>query len=106
MSATPRRGFPRRSSVRRMDGVVSLRNVNVGDFVGEMGAKPMFRIVDNRILDLTVTVPSGEMGALRIGPALTFSTDALPGKVFHGKSHVHQPDGERSGSVGEGGGRG
>jgi RND family efflux transporter MFP subunit len=68
-----------------MDGMVSLRNVNVGDFVGEMGAKPMFRIVDNRVLDLTVTVPSGEMAALRPGQLLTFSTDALPGRTFSGK---------------------
>ena len=68
-----------------MDGMVSLRNVNVGDFVGEMGAKAMFRIVDNRVLDLTVTVPSGEMAALRPGQLITFSTDALPGKIFSGK---------------------
>jgi RND family efflux transporter MFP subunit len=68
-----------------MDGMVSLRNVNVGDFVGEMGAKSMFRIVDNRVLDLTVTVPSGEMVSLRPGQLITFSTDALPGKTFSGK---------------------
>jgi RND family efflux transporter MFP subunit len=68
-----------------VNGVVFLRNVNVGDFVGEMGAKPMFRIVDNRILDLTVTVPSGEMAAIRVGQPLTFSTDALPNKAFTGK---------------------
>jgi len=74
-----------------MDGVVSLRNVNVGDFVGEMGAKPMFRIVDNSILDLTVTVPSGEMGAVRVGQPLTFSTDALPGKTFAGKVKFINP---------------
>ena len=67
------------------DGMVSLRNVNVGDFVGEMGAKAMFRIVDNRVLDLTVTIPSGEMASLRPGQLLTFSTDALPGKTFSGK---------------------
>ncbi len=68
-----------------MEGRVYLRNVNVGDFVGEMGAKPMFRIVDNRLLDLTVTVPSGEMAALRVGQALSFSTDALPGQTFNGR---------------------
>jgi len=67
------------------EGMVSWRNVNVGDFVGEMGAKPMFRIVDNRLLELTVTVPSGEMGAVRLGQAVTFSTDAIPGKIFTGK---------------------
>jgi RND family efflux transporter MFP subunit len=74
-----------------LDGVVSLRNANVGDFVGEMGAKPMFRIVDNSILDLTVTVPSGEMGAVRVGQPLTFSTDALPGKTFSGKVKFINP---------------
>lgn len=74
-----------------MDGVVSLRNVNVGDFVGEMGAKPMFRIVDNSILDLTVNVPSGEMGSVHVGQPLTFSTDALPGKTFSGKVKFINP---------------
>ena len=68
-----------------LDGMVSFRNVNVGDFVGEMGAKPMFRIVDTRILELTVTAPSSEMGAVRIGQTLYFSTDAFPGKNFVGK---------------------
>jgi len=68
-----------------MDGMVSLRNVNVGDFVGELGGKAMFRVVDNRTLDLTVTVPSLEMAAVRVGQPLTFSTDALPNKVFTGK---------------------
>jgi len=68
-----------------IEGVVYLRNVNVGDFVGEMGGKPMFRIVDNRVLELTVNVPSGDMAVLRVGQPLTFSTDALPGRVFTGK---------------------
>jgi membrane fusion protein (multidrug efflux system) len=68
-----------------MNGVVSLRNVNVGDFVGEMGAKPMFRIVDNRVLELIVTVPSGQMGSVRVGQPLTFSTAAIPGESFQGK---------------------
>jgi RND family efflux transporter MFP subunit len=67
-----------------LDGMVSFRNVNVGDFVGEMGAKPMFRIVDTRILELTVTAPSSEMGAVRVGQPLHFSSDAFPGRDFVG----------------------
>jgi RND family efflux transporter MFP subunit len=75
-----------KSSIRSpVNGMVAARNVNVGDFVGEMGGKPMFRIVDNRILELTVTVPSGEMAAVQVGQPLTFSTDALPNRVFTGK---------------------
>lgn len=63
-------------------GVVSQRNVNVGDLAGE---KVLFHIVDNRVLNLTVTVPSAEMEAVRPGQVLTFSSDALPGKVFSGQ---------------------
>jgi len=69
-----------------IDGVVSFRGVNVGDMVGEMGSqKIMFKIIDTRLLDLTVTVPSVEMGVVRVGLPLTFSTDAIPGKNFTGK---------------------
>jgi RND family efflux transporter MFP subunit len=45
----------------------------------------MFRIIDSRILDLTVTVPSGEMASVHVGQPLTFSTDALPRKTYTGK---------------------
>lgn len=66
-----------------MDGVVALRDVNVGDLVGEAGSsRILFRIVDNRLLDLTMTVPSNEMDRLRLGQSVLFSTDALPGKTF------------------------
>jgi RND family efflux transporter MFP subunit len=68
-----------------IDGVVSLRNCNVGDLVGEIGAKCMFRLINTRILELTVTVPSSEMGGIRIGQSLSFTTDAIPGKTFTGK---------------------
>jgi len=69
-----------------MEGVVSFRGVNVGDLVGEAGSqKIMFKMIDTRILDLTVTVPSVEMGMVRVGLPLTFSTDAIPGKTFTGK---------------------
>lgn len=83
-----------------MDGVVSSRGVNVGDLVGEVGSpKVMFRIIDPRILDLTVTVPSGEMGWVRVGQPLIFSTDAPPGKNFTGKVMFINPlvnDSDRS----------
>ena len=69
-----------------MEGVVSSRGVSIGDLVGEAGSqKIMFKIIDTRILDLTVTVPSVEMGMVRVGLPLTFSTDAIPGETFTGK---------------------
>lgn len=72
-----------KSTIRSpMNGVISQRNMNVGDLTGD---RVIFHIVDNRLLDLTVTVPSGETGKIRVGQPLTFSTDSLPGKTFTGK---------------------
>lgn len=69
-----------------LDGVVALRGVNVGDLAGEMGSpRLMFQVVDNRILDLTVTVPSAKMDQIRLHQPLAFTTDALPGREFMGK---------------------
>lgn len=71
--------------VAPIDGIVSERRANVGDLVGEAGANQLlFHIVDNRVLNLTVSVPSAEMGGLRRGQPLEFTTDALPGKTFRG----------------------
>ena len=54
---------------RLLDGVVALRTVNVGDRLENMGNNtPAFRIVDNRLLDLTFTVPSTEMSKVQIVP--------------------------------------
>ncbi len=72
------------------DGVVAARLVNVGEVVGEM-QKVVFRVVDNRLLDLTVTVPSADMAAVRVGQALTFATDAVPGRTFTGKVKFINP---------------
>jgi RND family efflux transporter MFP subunit len=66
------------------DGTVAERLVNVGDLVGEM-QKVVFRVVDNRLLELTATVPSASMAPLRTGLPLVFSTDAFPGRGFRGK---------------------
>jgi membrane fusion protein (multidrug efflux system) len=66
------------------DGVVAFRGVNVGDRVESMGGGPMFRIVDNRVLDLTVTVPSSRLASLRVGEELQFTSDAAPGRTFTG----------------------
>jgi RND family efflux transporter MFP subunit len=69
-----------------MDGVVAFRGVNVGDRVENMGGNtPLFRIVDNRVLDLTVSVPSTRLAEVKVGQAIEFSTDAVPGRTFTGK---------------------
>jgi RND family efflux transporter MFP subunit len=67
-----------------IDGVVALRGVNVGNMVESGGAKVLFTIVDNRLLDLTMTVPSNHMGVLKIGQSIRFTTTAFPEEIFTG----------------------
>jgi membrane fusion protein, multidrug efflux system len=68
-----------------MEGVVASRTVNPGDFIENMGSpKPMFRIVDNRSLELTVAVPSSEIASVQLGQPLSFTSDAVPGRTFQG----------------------
>lgn len=75
-----------------IDGVVALRNVNVGDYVENMGnPPPMFRVVDNRTLELTANVASARMAELKVGQPFAFTSDAFPGKEFAGKVSFINP---------------
>ncbi len=76
-----------------LDGVVALRDVNVGDLASDAAAgKPIFRIVDSRLLNLTVNVPSVDSARVRIGQRLEFSVDSLPGKSFSGRVMYVNPE--------------
>ncbi len=76
-----------------LDGVVALRDVNVGDLASDAAAgKPIFRVVDNRVLNLTVTVPSADSARVKVGQPLEFTVDALPGKTFSGKVMFINPE--------------
>ena len=68
-----------------MDGVLAMRAVNVGDRVENMGGNTLFRIVDTRLLDLTVSVPSTRLARIRLGQPLVFDTDSVPGRTFTGR---------------------
>ncbi len=68
-----------------LDGVVAERTVSPGDFVENMSGPPMFRVVDNRLFDLTVSVPSSQIHRVAPGQALRFTTDAVPGRTFEGR---------------------
>ena len=75
-----------------IDGVISKRTVNVGDYVENMGnPPPMFRIVDARILELVASVPSARIAELKVGQRLDFSSDALPGQEFAGQVSFVNP---------------
>lgn len=76
-----------------LDGVVALRDVNIGDLTSDAAAgKPIFRIVDNRLLNLTVTVPSVDSARVKAGQPLEFSVDSIPGKKFSGKVMFINPE--------------
>lgn len=77
--------------VSPMDGVVAYRGVSAGDRVENMGGGPMFKLVDNRVLDLTVTVPSTRSGAVKVGQPLRFFVDAQPGRRFEGQVRFINP---------------
>lgn len=67
-----------------IDGVVAMRAINVGDLSGvDAGGKVIFRIVDNRTLDLTVTVPARDLARVEVGQILEFSSDGRP-ETFRG----------------------
>ena len=73
-----------------IDGVVSYRGADVGDYVENMGAPALFRVVDNRLLDLTVTVPAARSSRLAVGQPLAFTTEAVPGRTFRGAiAHIN-----------------
>ena len=73
-----------------IDGVVSYRGADVGDYVENMGAPALFRVVDNRLLDLTVTVAAARSSRLAVGQTVTFTTEAVPGRTFTGAiAHIN-----------------
>jgi RND family efflux transporter MFP subunit len=76
-----------------IDGIVALRDVNVGDLASDAAAgKPIFRIVDNRLLNLTVTVSSADSARIRTGQPVEFTVDAQPGRTFTGRVMFINPE--------------
>jgi RND family efflux transporter MFP subunit len=73
------------------DGLIAFRGVNVGDRVESMGSSdPMFEVVDDRVLELTMTVPSTRLGDIRVGQAIEFTVDSVPDRTFIGRmTHVN-----------------
>ena len=91
-----RQGMARQAKglvVAPIDGTVALRDVNVGDLASDAAAaKPIFRIVDNRVLNLTVTVSSVDSGRIKVGQPLEFTVDSQPGRAFAGKVMFINPE--------------
>lgn len=62
------------------DGIVSQKLVSVGQYLKDNMA--IMTLVKTNPMRLRVEVPETASGVVRVGTLLTFTTDAIPGKVF------------------------
>lgn len=70
------------------DGVITLRNVEVGTLVSEgsgTGARELFRMVQVQSLRLHVPVPESSVPSIKLGMDTTLSVGAYPGQMFGAK---------------------
>ncbi|WP_417473745.1 efflux RND transporter periplasmic adaptor subunit [Luteimonas mephitis] len=70
------------SVVAPISGVVASRSIKPGNFV--QINTPIFRIVDDSRLELTLNVPEREIATLKAGQPVKLQVDALPGQSFDG----------------------
>jgi RND family efflux transporter MFP subunit len=67
------------------DGVVTVRNINLGSYVGPSGGggnQPLLVIEDHKRLRLVISVPENFTGALNNKSEVTFTVKALQGEKF------------------------
>jgi membrane fusion protein (multidrug efflux system) len=68
--------------VAPISGVIASRSIKPGNFV--QINTPIFRIVDDSRLELTLNVPEREIATLKAGQPVELQVDALPGQSFDG----------------------
>jgi membrane fusion protein (multidrug efflux system) len=68
--------------VAPISGVIASRSIKPGNFV--QINTPIFRIVDDSRLELTLNVPEREIATLKAGQPVNLQVDALPGQSFAG----------------------
>jgi RND family efflux transporter MFP subunit len=71
--------------VAPFDGVVTVRNVDVGDLVrADNGGTPLLSIDQDNILRITVNVPQNDAVGVKPGVQAAITVPQLPGKTFGG----------------------
>jgi len=70
-----------------LDGVVVLRNVDVGQTVAaSLQAPTLFTIAqDLRVMEVYTTVDQADIGRIRVGQNSSFTVDSYPGRTFSGQ---------------------
>jgi len=66
------------------DGVITLRNVDVGALVSS-GSTMLYRIAQTATLRTFVNVPQAAANAVRVGQAATLTVSNFPGRTFQGR---------------------
>lgn len=66
-------------------GIITKRNIVVGSLVGTPGEKPLFELVNNKLLRLRVAVPEVYTNAILAGGTGDLTTRALPESKFKAK---------------------
>jgi membrane fusion protein, multidrug efflux system len=64
------------------DGIITVRNLNIGDIVGINSLKPLFEVENNRVLRIRVAVPEEMTGNELVSKEVNFSVSAFPGQKF------------------------
>ena len=69
-----------------LDGVIVLRNIDVGQTVAaSLQAPTLFTIAqDLRVMEVHTTVDQADIGRIRVGQGATFTVDSYPGRTFQG----------------------
>jgi HlyD family secretion protein len=70
------------------NGVITVRNVHVGDFIRDAqhgGALPLLRVERTDVLRVVIQVPDREVPYTDVGDAAEIAIDALPNRIFKGK---------------------
>jgi membrane fusion protein, multidrug efflux system len=68
--------------VAPISGVIASRSIKTGNFV--QINTPIFRIVDDSRLEVTLNVPEREIATLKAGQPVQLQVDAMPGRTFEG----------------------
>ncbi|AOH84168.1 efflux transporter periplasmic adaptor subunit [Sphingomonas panacis] len=66
-----------------ISGLVATRDVSVGQYLSQGGDKPVMTITDPSRVWLVAQIAESDASAVHVGDAVTVTTPALPGRIFH-----------------------
>jgi membrane fusion protein (multidrug efflux system) len=65
------------------DGIVTIRNLNIGDIVGNNASKPIFELENNKVLRIRVSIPEALVGNELVSREVSFNVSAFPEQLFN-----------------------